>query len=102
MFSNRSEAEDHKELMRVIDEMTYAEPSCWSYPEAFFEPDEKPELQQRGLSQEQVIAISLCNGCEAKFACAAYAMKWMPEGVWGGTTDSSRKRLRAKLNRNVA
>lgn len=82
--------------------MSIAEPPCWSYPEAFFEPDDKPELQQRGLSEEQVIAISLCNGCETRFACAAYAMKWMPKGVWVGTTESSRTRQRAIRNKAVA
>lgn len=102
MFANRSEKQDHEELMEVVSNMSIAEPPCWSYPEAFFEPEDKPKLQQRGLSAEQVIAISLCNGCEAKFACAGYAMKWMPKGVWGGTTESSRARQRAIRNRDAA
>lgn len=102
MFSNRSEQLDHERLMQEVANMSIAEPPCWSYPEAFFEPDEKPELQQRGLSEEQVIAISLCKGCEARFACLEYAMKWRPVGVWGGTTTSGRARLSAERNRRSA
>lgn len=100
MFQNRSEAEDHKELMRVIDNMSIAEPPCWSYPEAFFTDDDKP-AESSGTTHEQVIAKSLCAGCEARFACAAYAIKWMPAGVWGGTTEGYRQRLRAQRTREA-
>lgn len=99
MFDSRSEAVDHQKLMAVIDDMEAAEPSCWSYPEIFFEPDEKPEVQQRGMSEEQRMAVSLCNGCEVRNACAEYALKWYPAGIWGGTTDSSRIKLRAIRNK---
>ncbi len=103
LFESESEKRDHEALIKVIDDLPYAEPSCWSYPEAFFESDDKPDdVQKRGFSHDESIAIKLCNGCEAKVACAAYALKWNVQGIWGGTTTSSRKRLRAELKKQAA
>ena len=98
MFGSQHEAIDHENLMTAISEMTVAEPPCWSYPEAFFEEDDR-ETQQRGQSPEQAIAISLCNGCEVRLQCLEYAMKWRPVGVWGGTTTSRRTRMFTERNR---
>lgn len=98
MFSNRSEKQDHEQLMEIVSNMSIAEPPCWSYPEAFFDDDEE---DTPSTSHEQIIAKSLCAGCEARFACADYAIKWQPVGIWGGTTEGYRKRLRAERRREA-
>lgn len=38
-------------------------------------------------------ARSFCDGCEVRQACQDYGMS-QPEGIWGGTTASQRRRKR--------
>lgn len=94
MFDNKQEALDHEELMREIENMPYADPPCWSYPEAFFDED-KPD-GQRGATIESNMAKKLCFGCEARLACAAYAIKWNVDGIWGGLSHGERRAIRRK------
>lgn len=55
-------------------------------PELFF-----PELG--GSTRE---AKSICAQCPVLARCRAYALEHQERGVWGGTSDRDRARLRAR------
>ena len=57
-------------------------------PEIFY-----PEKGQGGSSLRQ--ARRICARCEVKPECRAYAIEHAePYGVWGGTSESERRRIR--------
>lgn len=39
-------------------------------------------------------ALAVCDGCAARGPCLEWALKHDEAGVWGGTTDRDRERLR--------
>lgn len=92
LYQNANESADHHKLMESIENMTYAETPCQSYPDAFFHEDE--DNRARGATVETNMAKKLCQGCEVKFECAAYAIKWNLDGVWGGLTHGERRTIR--------
>jgi WhiB family redox-sensing transcriptional regulator len=46
-------------------------------------------------------AISICNRCEVQIECLEYALKSSVAGVWGGTTEKERKRLKRQAAKVV-
>jgi WhiB family transcriptional regulator, redox-sensing transcriptional regulator len=43
-------------------------------------------------------AKRICQACRARTACLAWALKnAVASGVWGGTTEEERRRMRAEL-----
>jgi len=40
-------------------------------------------------------AREFCNGCEVQSQCIDYAVYYNESGVWGGTTDEERNRIRS-------
>jgi WhiB family redox-sensing transcriptional regulator len=71
-------------------------PCAESYPDAFFtdEPLEGSRVYNRKYSYEQE-AKAICKACPYMARCLEYAVKH-PElvGIWGGTTEAQRKRMR--------
>jgi WhiB family transcriptional regulator, redox-sensing transcriptional regulator len=62
-----------------------------SDPELFF-PVAAP-----GSAAEQVQAAkAVCGRCPVRGRCRAYALRTMPDGIWGGTTWEERAAVRAR------
>ena len=57
--------------------------------EAFF-PD------TNGNSEEVRQAKAVCESCPFQQQCLDYALSWNVAGVWGGTTEWQRKKIRRK------
>ena len=58
----------------------------------------KPEVykifdQHQGRPQKRAPWWDYCNRCVVKLNCLAFAIVHNEEGIWGGTTESQRKRL---------
>lgn len=53
-----------------------------------------PDLMHpaRGESLKEPMAV--CEGCVIRPECLAYAMEVQPMGIWGGTTERQRQRIR--------
>ncbi len=83
--------------MKAIDDMPIGETPCMSYPEVFFSDDDVANVPK-----EYSTAKRLCADCPVIMECRSYAVKWPQMGVWGGTTESSRSRLRTIRNRDAA
>lgn len=41
------------------------------------------------------LAIGLCNVCPVQLACYCYALVRNEQGIWGGSTEEERERVRA-------
>jgi hypothetical protein len=46
-------------------------------------------------------AIAICKTCPKIDACLQYALVWEQYGVWGGTTETQRQKLRKELGITV-
>jgi len=57
-------------------------------PELFF-----PEVTDKESTRN---AVRICRTCDFKNPCLEYALQDTYAGVWGGTTEIERKRLRRK------
>jgi WhiB family redox-sensing transcriptional regulator len=61
-------------------------------PELFF------PVSVTGASVEQVSsAKAVCGRCQVRENCLSYALRAMPEGIWGGTTRQERIAMRDSL-----
>lgn len=48
-------------------------------------------------------AVAVCAGCPVREACLDFALRTRQnDGVWGGHTESERKRIRRRLGRQAA
>jgi WhiB family redox-sensing transcriptional regulator len=67
-------------------------------PELFF------PISSLGLALEQVTrAKAICSRCGIQQACLGYALDAGPvQGIWGGTTEGERQRLRRRLPKERA
>ena len=41
-------------------------------------------------------AISICNRCEVQIECLEFALKSDVSGIWGGTTEKDRRKMRRR------
>ena len=48
------------------------------------------------LDKENRRARELCSGCAWQQPCLEYAVHWLVEGVWGGTSLNERRRIRRR------
>lgn len=60
-------------------------------PELFFPLSETTPTTRRQIDE----AKAVCQGCPVLESCRSYALAHGPEGIWGGTTESERRALRA-------
>jgi WhiB family transcriptional regulator, redox-sensing transcriptional regulator len=67
-------------------------------PELFF------PISSSGPACEQVAqAKAVCAGCKIRLACLRYALDAGPvQGIWGGTTEAERQRLRRRERKTRA
>jgi WhiB family redox-sensing transcriptional regulator len=63
-------------------------------PELFF------PISARGRSTPQIDAAkTVCGRCVVSDDCLSYALRVMPDGIWGGTTREERIAMRRRLVR---
>ena len=53
-----------------------------------------PELFTPGQGESNVPALRICSTCEVREPCLEYALATKQSGVWGGTSEKQRQRLR--------
>jgi len=53
-------------------------------------------LGQKGRPKgtDVIAAKTICRRCDVRETCLAYALKHHESGIWGGTTDRDRQRMR--------
>lgn len=56
------------------------------------ETDGDAFFPEKGGSPRQAKAI--CAGCPAKGECLEYALEYGEVGIWGGTTETQRRRMK--------
>lgn len=49
-----------------------------------------------GMPVESRLAKQMCHGCPFKAPCLEYAMAIQVWGIWGGTTEAERRRIRKR------
>ncbi len=60
-------------------------------PELFF------PISFRGRAVEQIdYAKAVCHRCTVSRSCLSYALRTMPDGIWGGTTSEERIAMRVR------
>jgi WhiB family redox-sensing transcriptional regulator len=60
-------------------------------PELFF------PISVRGRAVEQIsYAKAVCRRCAVSGSCLSYALRTMPDGIWGGTTSEERIAMRVR------
>ena len=72
-------------------------PCAESDPDAFF-PQDDPEGYTRGRRYENERgAKAVCFKCPVRLDCLEYAVRNDVAGIWGGTTESERRRIMGKV-----
>ncbi len=61
--------------------------ACRDIPSAMFFPERK-------YPHNTAPAKAVCRGCTVSAECLQYAIDYNERGVWGGTSDEDRKRMR--------
>ena len=89
-----------------------AQPSSWieeaacrgvNDPEVFFPPN-TPTTQAEAVAQRRTIreAKQICGECVSQEPCRTYALDNPTlQGIWGGTTEAERVRLRREISRHT-
>jgi WhiB family redox-sensing transcriptional regulator len=74
-------------------------PCATSDPDAFF-PVESEDIKSSGRSKyyNEAGAKAVCAECPYMIECLKYAVKNSELGIWGGTNESERRRIRRTLN----
>ena len=75
--------------VRIFDPMPWKEhANCKGVDTDLFFPEQ-------GVNRIQIEqAKTVCRGCEVRTECFTYAMQHFERGVWGGTSEIQRKRIR--------
>ncbi len=63
--------------------------ACYGIPTLMFFPDP-------GATADAFAALRICHGCPIVDACRSYAIDTFQVGIWGGTTDRQRERIRRR------
>lgn len=73
-----------------------ATPLPWLAPDAppALCVDSDPEQYHPANGSPTAATVALCRRCELRDACLTWALDNHPSGVWGGTTEAARRRLR--------
>ena len=67
--------------------------ACRGHDVSKFYPD---PLRAKGVGYQRLMAeaVEICRGCVVKEPCLDYAIENEPCGIWGGTTELQRHRMR--------
>lgn len=77
-------------FMEYPDFFTKGEPPCASTdPDAFFPDPESPNSVEMAK-----LAKKTCSTCFYKDECLEWALKSDEIGIWGGTTEAERRRMK--------
>lgn len=88
------------ELLPGGDEFGAGQPACTKAgvdPEAFFPPAKEQSAKHARQAEP---AKRVCRSCPVRDGCLQYALRTGVSGVWGGTTDDERRRIRLGLDGN--
>ncbi len=78
------------DIVRIKDESWRDAAACRDHDAELFFP-----IGEGGLFTEQItIAKAVCGTCAVRAQCLERAMTGAESGVWGGTTERERRRLR--------
>lgn len=55
---------------------------------------EDPELWFSDDQHDQEDALEICGRCPVRSQCLEYAIHHMVQGIWGGTFEATRKKIR--------
>jgi WhiB family redox-sensing transcriptional regulator len=66
--------------------------SCREIGQDFAFPEDALESKQ---------AIAICKTCPVQTECLEYALTFTCYGIWGGTTEAQRRRLRTRRNKEM-
>jgi WhiB family redox-sensing transcriptional regulator len=55
-----------------------------------------------GAGRQHAEALAICHGCPVRVECLEYALVTDSSGVWGGTSERERDRIRKRRHRAVA
>lgn len=68
------------------------------------DPDLFFPISSRGVSAGQITrAKSICAGCPVQAPCLSFALAAQQQhGIWGGTTEAERKKMRRRARRQPA
>lgn len=75
-------------------------PCSTTDPEAFFPQDKEGYRVAQYYNKSG--AKSICKECPYVIECLTYAIKHDEMGIWGGTTEGERKRIRRSLGSGVS
>lgn len=67
--------------------------ACRGHNVAVFYPDPE-QAKHRSYANLMADAVKICSTCDVKDPCLEYAIENEPMGIWGGTTEMQRHRLR--------
>jgi WhiB family transcriptional regulator, redox-sensing transcriptional regulator len=88
------------------DFMTMAEHQDWREQGACLSanPDLFFPISSRGASAGQIArAKGICAGCPVREPCLSFALSTQQQfGIWGGTTEDERKKMRRRARRQPA
>src|ERR1700753_334174 len=84
----------------VVREEAHAGSASWMVRGACREADPElffPIAQAGSAVAEIASAKAVCGRCEVRRPCLAYALRTMPDGIWGKTTREERIAIRAAV-----
>ena len=94
------------ERLFIVQEDVNAGSTGWMVRGACREAD--PELffpfalEGGAVECEVTSAKAVCGQCDVRQQCLAYALRTMPDGIWGGTTREDRIAIRAAVRARPA
>lgn len=86
-----------------VDELPRGGKCVGHNPEIWFPMADKSDPgryseKYRKAKADTIKAINICNSCDIKFECLSYALYHEMFGIWGGTTERDRYRIRKEMN----
>ncbi len=73
-----------------------SQPCTMLSTEAFYPDDEDPVVKMRKTQKAKEALKPLCDSCALSAPCLEWAIVNNEYGIWAGTTEADRKRLRRK------
>lgn len=70
------------------------EAACRGHDNTLFFPSADMKMPVTEKRADVKRALGICGSCSVKSECLTYALEWEPWGVWGGTTERQRERMR--------
>lgn len=83
------------------DEDWKLEAACRTKPTSMFYP-ERPSHGLPAPMAEIRAALEVCARCPVTMICLEYALQRKEVGIWGGTTENERRKMKSRRNRGHA